>query len=126
VLGRHDAVQTVLQSGEHVDQVLLLRVRRLILFLEIADEDLERFQLFGRERKDLGRQAVAGGVERRPLLASSVRGPVDFCAFRRLARSRASDGARRMGSGEFGGASTGRDGSLAGRFFLVAMKILCL
>ena len=28
VLGRHDAVQPVLQLGEHVDQVLLLRVGR--------------------------------------------------------------------------------------------------
>ena len=46
-------------------------------------------------------------------LPSSVRGPVDFCAFRRLARSCASDGARRMEVGELGDFSPERDGSLA-------------
>ena len=38
VLGRHDAVQTVLQLGKHVDQMLLLCLRRLILLFEIANE----------------------------------------------------------------------------------------
>ena len=55
---------------------------------------------------------------------SSVRGPVDFWAFRRLARRRASEGVRRIGSGDLGDASVGRDGSFgvfAGGFFLVGM-----
>jgi len=55
VLGRHDAMQPVLQLGEHVDEVLFLRVGREVLFFEIADEDLERFQFLGSEGKNLGR-----------------------------------------------------------------------
>src|SRR6476646_2297844 len=56
---------------------------------------------------------------------SSVRGPVDFCAFRRLARSCASDGGRRMVVGELGDFAPERDGSLAvlvDGFFLEAMN----
>ena len=68
VLGRHDAVQPKLQLAEHVDQMLLLRGRGLILFFEIANEGLKSFQFLGSEREDLGREAVAGGVERRALL----------------------------------------------------------
>jgi hypothetical protein len=60
-------------------------------------------------------------------LPSSVRGPVDFWAFRRLARRRASEGARLMVVGELGASSTWRDGSFAvaaSGFFLNDMNIL--
>src|SRR6185437_6243487 len=53
---------------------------------------------------------------------SSVRGPVDFCAFRRLARSWASEGGRRTEVGRLGDVSAGRDGWLACGFFLVDME----
>ncbi|HJY05128.1 MAG TPA: hypothetical protein VJ323_02370 [Bryobacteraceae bacterium] len=62
-------------------------------------------------------------------MPSSVRGPVDFCAFRRLARRRASEGARRMMVGELGDISLERDGSfgvVAAGFFLEDMNILLL
>ena len=101
--------------------MLLLRVGGLILLFEINDEGLEGFQFLGSEREHLACEAVARGVEGGALLPSSVRGPVDFWAFRRLARSWASDGARRMVVGGLGGASAGRDGSLASGFFLVGM-----
>ena len=41
VFGRHDAMQPKLQLTEHVDQMLLLRGRGLILLFEITDEKSE-------------------------------------------------------------------------------------
>src|SRR6185312_5428254 len=58
-------------------------------------------------------------------LPSSVRGPVDFWAFRRLARSWASDGGRRIEVGELRDLWPERDGPLAvlvAEFFFEGMN----
>jgi hypothetical protein len=110
---------------EHVDQMLLLRVTRQILLFEIADERLESFQFFGRKREHLAVRPWRVALSEARCFPSSVRGPVDFCAFRRLARSCASEGGRRMGADRLGDASLERDGSLAvlaDGFFLEAMN----
>ena len=68
VLGRYDAMQTILQLSKHVDEVLLMRVTRQILLFKIADESVERFHLLGSQSEHLAGESMAGGIERCTLL----------------------------------------------------------
>src|SRR6478735_7975929 len=82
VLGRHDAMQTVLQLSKHVDEVLLMRVTRQILLFKIADESVEGLHFLGGQSEHLAGESMAGGVERRALLTFLGTRPGRFLAFK--------------------------------------------
>ena len=98
VLGRHDAVQAVLQLGEHVDKMLLLRVARQILLFEIANESVESFHFLGSQSEDPAGESMAGGVERCALFPFLGARPGRFLRVQAIGaklrfRRRATDGA---------------------------------
>ena len=74
----------------------------------------------GSQGEHLAGEPVAGGVERRALFAGFGARPGRFLRVQAIGAKRASDGARRIGSGELGDASAGRDGSLVGSLFIAA------
>src|SRR6185437_12668233 len=93
--------------------MLLLRIGRRILFLEITDENLESFQFLGSEREDLGGEAVTSGIERGALLPLLGARPGRFLGVQAI-------GAKaRFG----GGAADG--GWRIGRCFAGARRLVC-
>ena len=119
VLGRHDAVQPVLQLGEHVDEVLLLGVGGRILLFEVANEDLESVHSLGSQGEHLAGEPVARGVERRALFAGFGARPGRFLGVQAIGAKAGFGGGRRMGSEDWA-CLAGRDGSLVGSLFIAA------
>ena len=78
VLGRHDAMETILQLSKHVDEVLLMRVTRQILLFKIADESVEGLHLLGSQSETWPVSPWRVALSDARCLPSSVRGPVDF------------------------------------------------